>query len=244
MDYSTPGFPVLHQLPEFAQTHVHWVGDAIQPSHLLSSPCPPAFNLMSFRDITVDGITRQKSVKSEKTWTTPSRLEACCLLVALCWAGWESWAQKKECFCWWCLLWTPSRGKKSPWTSHLLNPGCAWKLHSESLLRIQMLRPLTWRLSSNSSVVQPRHLSFFWNLPRWFQWVMRIKNHCPKQWERGYLYSDEEQVKDVEYIKGLQCIILSRNLISREIVMMCPYNLCSRMLFAAQFIIAIEIDRW
>ena len=37
MDYSTPGFPVLHHLPEFAQTHVHWVCDAIQPSHLLSS---------------------------------------------------------------------------------------------------------------------------------------------------------------------------------------------------------------
>ena len=36
MDYSMPGFPVLHYLPEFAQTHVHWVGDAIQPSHPLS----------------------------------------------------------------------------------------------------------------------------------------------------------------------------------------------------------------
>ena len=40
MDCSIPGFPVLHQLPEFAQTHVHWVGDAIQPSHPLLSPCP------------------------------------------------------------------------------------------------------------------------------------------------------------------------------------------------------------
>ena len=37
---STPGFPLLHQLPELAQTHVHWVGDAIQPSHPLSSPSP------------------------------------------------------------------------------------------------------------------------------------------------------------------------------------------------------------
>ena len=45
MDCSTPGFPVYHQLPEFTQTHVHWVGDAIQPSHPLSSPSPPAFNL-------------------------------------------------------------------------------------------------------------------------------------------------------------------------------------------------------
>ena len=45
MDCSTPGLPVHHQLPEFTQTHVHWVGDAIQPSHLLSSPSPPALNL-------------------------------------------------------------------------------------------------------------------------------------------------------------------------------------------------------
>ena len=45
MDYSTPGFLVLHHLPELAQTHVHWIGDAIQPSHPLSSPSPPAFSL-------------------------------------------------------------------------------------------------------------------------------------------------------------------------------------------------------
>ena len=45
MDCSTPGFPVLHHLLELAQTHVHWVGDTIQPSHPLSSPSPPAFNL-------------------------------------------------------------------------------------------------------------------------------------------------------------------------------------------------------
>ena len=44
MDCSTPGFFVLHHLPELAQTHVHWVGDAIQPSHPLSSPSP-AFTL-------------------------------------------------------------------------------------------------------------------------------------------------------------------------------------------------------
>ena len=45
MDYSKPGFPVLHDLPEFAQTHVHWVSDAIQPSRLLSSPSPSVFSL-------------------------------------------------------------------------------------------------------------------------------------------------------------------------------------------------------
>ena len=44
MNHSTPGIPVHHQLPEFTQTHVHQVGDAIQPSHLLSSPSPSAPN--------------------------------------------------------------------------------------------------------------------------------------------------------------------------------------------------------
>ena len=44
MNRSTPGLPVHHQLPEFTQTHVHRVGDAIQPSHPLSSPSPPAPN--------------------------------------------------------------------------------------------------------------------------------------------------------------------------------------------------------
>ena len=45
VDYSTPGFPVHHQLSEFTQTCVHWVGDAIQPSHPLLSPSPPSFIL-------------------------------------------------------------------------------------------------------------------------------------------------------------------------------------------------------
>ena len=45
MGCSLPGFPVHHQLPEFDQTHVHQVSDAMQPSHPLSSPSPPAFNL-------------------------------------------------------------------------------------------------------------------------------------------------------------------------------------------------------
>ena len=50
MDCSTPGFPVLHCLPEFAQIHVHQVGDAIQPSHPPFLPSPLALNLPSNRD--------------------------------------------------------------------------------------------------------------------------------------------------------------------------------------------------
>ena len=44
MNRSTPGLPVHHKLPEFTRTHIHWAGDAIQPSHPLSSPFPPAPN--------------------------------------------------------------------------------------------------------------------------------------------------------------------------------------------------------
>ena len=51
MDCSMPGLPVHHQLLEFTQTHVCWVGDAIQPSHLLLSPSPPTFNLSQHQDL-------------------------------------------------------------------------------------------------------------------------------------------------------------------------------------------------
>ena len=49
MDCTMPVFPVHHQLPELTQTHVHWVGDVIQPTQPLSPPSPPAFNLSSIR---------------------------------------------------------------------------------------------------------------------------------------------------------------------------------------------------
>ena len=51
MDYSTSRFFVLHYLPEFAQTHLHWACDAIQPSHPLSPPSPPALNLSQHRGL-------------------------------------------------------------------------------------------------------------------------------------------------------------------------------------------------
>ena len=52
-DGSMPGFPVYHQLLNLAQTHVHPIGDAIQPSHPLSSPSSPAFNLSKYQDFPV-----------------------------------------------------------------------------------------------------------------------------------------------------------------------------------------------
>ena len=51
LDCSMPGPPVHHQLPEFSQTHVHWVGDNIQPSQLPSSPSPPAFKLSQYQGL-------------------------------------------------------------------------------------------------------------------------------------------------------------------------------------------------
>ena len=51
MDCSMPGFPVHHQLPKLAQTHVHQVSDAVQPSHPLSSPSSPAFSLSQHQDL-------------------------------------------------------------------------------------------------------------------------------------------------------------------------------------------------
>ena len=51
MNHSTPGLPVHHQLPEFTQTHIHRLSDAIQPSHSLSSPSPSAPNLSQHQSL-------------------------------------------------------------------------------------------------------------------------------------------------------------------------------------------------
>ena len=61
MDCSTPGFPVLHQLLELAQTHIQWVGDGIQPSHPLSAPSLPAFSLSQHQGLF-------KGVSSSISW--------------------------------------------------------------------------------------------------------------------------------------------------------------------------------
>ena len=60
MSRSTPGLPVHHQYPEFTQTHIHWVGDAIQPSHPLSSPFPPAPILLSIRVFSNESTLRMR----------------------------------------------------------------------------------------------------------------------------------------------------------------------------------------
>ena len=76
MDCSTPSFPVHHQLQEFAQTHGHRVGDAIQPSHPLSSPPPPAFNLAQHQGLeSVLHISFSISPSSEHSGLTSFRTD-------------------------------------------------------------------------------------------------------------------------------------------------------------------------
>ena len=67
MNCSTPGFPVLHYLPEFAQAHVCWVGDAIQPSHSLSSPSMPVFSLSQHQGLSSESALR---IRWPKYWSS------------------------------------------------------------------------------------------------------------------------------------------------------------------------------
>ena len=94
MDHSTLDFPVHHQLPEFTQTHVHWVGDAIQPSHPLLSPSPPAFNLSSIRVFSNESalcISGQSIGVSASTSVLPMNTQD---WSPLGWTGWTSLQSK------------------------------------------------------------------------------------------------------------------------------------------------------
>ena len=73
MDCSTSGFPVHHQLREFTQAHVHWVGDAIQPSHPLLSPSPPAFNLSQHHGFFSESVLR---IRWPKYWSFSFNISA------------------------------------------------------------------------------------------------------------------------------------------------------------------------
>ena len=77
MDCSTPGLPVLHHLPEFAQTHVHWVSDAIQPSQLLLSPSPPAFNLSHYQDLFQWVSSSLANISWPKYWSFSFSISPC-----------------------------------------------------------------------------------------------------------------------------------------------------------------------
>ena len=81
MDCSTPGLPVHHQPLEFTQTHVHWVGDAIQPSHPLTSASPPTFNLSQRQCLSKTERMLDRQIQYGLTHTSVSKY--ICLLVGL-----------------------------------------------------------------------------------------------------------------------------------------------------------------
>ena len=73
MNHSTPGLPVQHKLPEFTQTHDHWVGGAMQPSHPLSSPSPPAPNSSQHQGLfqwVNSSLCRVHHAKCQDRWST------------------------------------------------------------------------------------------------------------------------------------------------------------------------------
>ena len=71
LDCNMTGFPVHHQLPEFAQTHVHRVGITIQPSHPLLSPSPPAFIMPSIKVFSNDSVISVQSLSRVRLFVTP-----------------------------------------------------------------------------------------------------------------------------------------------------------------------------
>ena len=135
MGCSTPGLPVHHQLLELTQTHVHWVGHAIQPSHPLLSPSPPVFNLSQHQGLFKDLFHRG----AEKVWA--------CLTESLT-------AQRKSPFGETSLLW-----KKNPQTTKMIAGGESQK----SLFQFSALRFL-WNFFSSFFIrSDPTNLRW-WNL--------------------------------------------------------------------------------
>ena len=131
MNHSTPGLPVHHQLPEFTQTHIHQVSDAIQPSHPMSSPSPSAPNPSQHQNLfqwvnslhevakVLDNILKIRDV------TLPRKV---CLVKAMVFpvvtCGSESWPMNKaehwiDAFklkCWRRILRVPWTGRRSSWS--------------------------------------------------------------------------------------------------------------------------------
>ena len=94
MKRSMSGLPVYHQLLESTQTHVHWVGDAIQPSHPLSSPSPPALNLSASGSFPMSQLFASGSQSigvSASTSVLPMNIQD---WFPLGWTGWISWQSK------------------------------------------------------------------------------------------------------------------------------------------------------
>ena len=137
MDSSIPGFPVHHQLTELAQTYVHWVGDANQPSNLLSSPSP-AFSLSQHQGLSQWVSSSHQVAKvlgfqfhqdifkySGNNWRVLSRgLVWSNLHFSYC--SWGTQGKNPEVVCHSLLQWTTFCQTSPPWPSHLGWPHTAW----------------------------------------------------------------------------------------------------------------------
>ena len=92
MDCSMPGFPIHHQLMELTRAHVHWVDDAIQPSHPLSSPSPPAFNHSQHQGLFKWVSSSHQVARVLSLNKSTSYLSLCILLNSFCDQTQRTWA--------------------------------------------------------------------------------------------------------------------------------------------------------
>ena len=99
MDCSTPGLPVHHQLLKLAQTNVHWVSDAIQPSHPLSSPSTPAFNLSQNQGL-FQWVSSSHQMAKVLEWGAIAFSERN-LVLNIHWKDW-CWSWNSNFFATWC----------------------------------------------------------------------------------------------------------------------------------------------
>ena len=101
MNCSMPGLPVHHQLPEFTQTHVHWVSDAIQPSHPLSSPSAPAPNPSQHQSLFQWVNSLHEVARVQSTLGVPSKEHPGPISFRMDWldllaASWETYMQVRK----------------------------------------------------------------------------------------------------------------------------------------------------
>ena len=138
MNCSMPGFPVFHCLPYFAQTHVHWVGDTIQPSHLLLPTSPPALYLSQDQSLS--------------QWVNS-------LLLSSLITAWKqlmfvrSGIQDKENMIYSIELWCWRRLLRVPWTARRTNQSILKEINAEYspeglMLKLQYFGHLMWRSDS------------------------------------------------------------------------------------------------
>ena len=98
VNWSMPGLPVLHHLPELSETHVHWIGDAIQPSYPLSSPFPPAFRTVMVKLVLTfcpDGLSPDWKQLETEFWDEEAEVT---FIRVISWAGIVSaWSWSSHC---------------------------------------------------------------------------------------------------------------------------------------------------